>query len=186
MSRTPESGTRDRILVVARELFGAHTYGATSMRQIAEGVGITKASLYHHFGSKAEILASLVDPPIDELQEAITAAGQLSGLAVRQRRLLEGCLDAMLRHRETMTLLLKDASIYGDQTTATMERVVAFNGQAITVLAGPRPSRRQRIRAAQAFAAATDPISQFDDVPTEQLRRELLAGALTLLQDSGE
>lgn len=117
----------------------------------------------------------------DELQETITAAGRLTGLATRQRRLLEGCLEVMLRHRETMALLLKDASIYGDQTIQTMERVVAFSEQAIAVLAGPRPSRRQRIRAAQAFAAATDPISQLADLPTELLHRELLSGALTLL-----
>jgi len=177
----PESGTRERILVVARDLFGAHTYGATSMRQIAEGVGITKASLYHHFPGKAEILARLVDPPIDELQQTIDAAARLTGLANRQRRLLQGCLEVMLRHRETMALLLKDASIHGDQTVRTMERVVAFSRQAVTVLAGPRPTRRQRIRAAQAFAAATDPISQFPDLPTELLQTELLQGALALL-----
>ncbi|MFC7623379.1 TetR/AcrR family transcriptional regulator [Microlunatus sp. GCM10028923] len=181
MSRTAESGTRDRILATARDLFGAHTYGATSMRQVAEGVGITKASLYHHFTSKAEILAELIDPPVSELGTAIEAAEQLTSLAARQQALLEGCIDAMLRHRETMALLLKDASVYGDQTLDAMDRVVGFSQRAVAVLAGPRPNRRQRIRAAQAFAAATDPISQFADVPVELLRAELLAGALAVL-----
>lgn len=181
MSRTAETGTRDRILAVARDLFGAHSYGATSMRQVADGVGITKASLYHHFTSKAEILAELVDPPIRELGAAIETAEGLTGLLARQQALLAGCIDAMLRHRATMALLLKDASVYGDQTLDAMERVVDFSRQAAAVLAGPRPTRRQRIRAAQAFAAATDPISQFDDVPVDQLRRELLAGALAIL-----
>lgn len=182
MSRTAETGTRDRILAVARDLFGTHSYGATSMRQVADGVGITKASLYHHFTSKAEILAELVEPPITELGAAIEAAERLTGLAARQQALLVGCVDAMLGHRETMALLLKDASVYGDQTLDTMERVVGFSHRAAAVLAGPRPSRRQRIRAAQAFAAATDPISQFADVPVDQLRRELLAGALAVLR----
>ncbi|MEH1124037.1 hypothetical protein [Micromonospora sp. CPCC 206061] len=46
---------------------------------------------------------------------------------------------------------------------------------------GPNPVWRQRVRAAQAFAAATDPIGQFPDVPPHDLRAELLRGATTIL-----
>ncbi|WP_433007313.1 hypothetical protein [Kribbella sp. CA-294648] len=47
--------------------------------------------------------------------------------------------------------------------------------------AGPDAEWRQRLRAAQAFAAATDPISQFHDAPDDELRAELLRGAALIL-----
>ena len=52
--------TRDRIRQVALELFAEHGYDGTSLRQIAERLGITKAALYYHFQSKDEIVESLM------------------------------------------------------------------------------------------------------------------------------
>ncbi|WP_084960319.1 TetR/AcrR family transcriptional regulator [Thermoactinospora rubra] len=177
-----ESGdTRTRILETARELFTTQTYRAASMRDIAERVGITKPSLYHHFRSKSEILASLVTPPIDQLEAAVADAAARSTPAEIRQHVLAGCLDVMLAHRETMALLLRDASVYSDETTEVMSRVVAVVNRAVELLAGPDPDWRRRVRAAQAFAAATDPICQLTDVPADDLRAELLRGASVIL-----
>ncbi|MCG5215023.1 TetR/AcrR family transcriptional regulator [Streptosporangium sp. KLBMP 9127] len=181
MTRAGQGDTRSRIIDTARELFTAQTYRAASMRDIAERVGITKPSLYHHFRSKSEILASLVGPPIDELEAAVQAAAARPTLDEVREHLIGGCLDVMLAHRETMILLLRDASIYGEETTETMSRVLALVDQAIALLAGPDPDWRHRVRAAQAFAAATDPISQLPDIPAADLRAELLRGARAIL-----
>ena len=51
--------TRDRILDVALELFTEQGFDATSLRQIAERLGVTKAALYYHFESKDDILMAL-------------------------------------------------------------------------------------------------------------------------------
>ena len=53
------SDMRERILDVALELFNEHGYEATSLREIAERLGVTKAALYYHFQSKADILLEL-------------------------------------------------------------------------------------------------------------------------------
>jgi AcrR family transcriptional regulator len=53
-------GTRQRILDVALALFAERGYDATSMREIAERVGFTKAALYYHFDSKADIVRSML------------------------------------------------------------------------------------------------------------------------------
>jgi len=50
---------RERILDVALELFNEEGYDATSLREIAERLGVTKAALYYHFKSKADILLAL-------------------------------------------------------------------------------------------------------------------------------
>jgi len=53
------TGMRERILDVALELFNDQGYEATSLREIAERLGVTKAALYYHFKSKADILLAL-------------------------------------------------------------------------------------------------------------------------------
>jgi AcrR family transcriptional regulator len=54
--------TRERILETALDLFIERGYDKTSLREIAERVGVTKAALYYHFSSKEEIIRTLVAP----------------------------------------------------------------------------------------------------------------------------
>lgn len=51
--------TSAEIRRVALEMFATAGYDATSVRDIAAGVGIRGASVYHHFGSKEEVLWEL-------------------------------------------------------------------------------------------------------------------------------
>lgn len=52
--------TRGLILDAARELFETRGYAATTVDEIASSAGTTRATLYLHFASKAELLESLV------------------------------------------------------------------------------------------------------------------------------
>src|SRR5271166_2308364 len=51
--------TRDRILDVALDLFTEQGFDGTSLREIAEQLGVTKAAIYYHFASKDDILMAL-------------------------------------------------------------------------------------------------------------------------------
>ena len=181
MSTQDGASTRDRILATARELFGTHTYRAATMRQIAERLNITKPSLYHHFGSKAEILETLLSAPIREFEATIGSAADESDQDEARRRVLRGCIEVIVRHRDVMRLLFRDASVYGDESARIVGRLVGTVDRAVEVLAGPDPDWRGRLRAAQAFAAATDPVNQFPDVSPDELRAELFAGACAVL-----
>jgi AcrR family transcriptional regulator len=48
--------TRDRILRIAAEVFYQHGYRATGVDAVAKAAGITKATLYHHFKDKEELI----------------------------------------------------------------------------------------------------------------------------------
>ncbi|MFG2262905.1 TetR/AcrR family transcriptional regulator [Streptomyces sp. NPDC048720] len=64
--------TRQRIQDVALELFVEQGYEKTSLREIAERLGVTKAALYYHFKTKEEIIVSLFEDltqPIEDLIE---------------------------------------------------------------------------------------------------------------------
>lgn len=66
----PEIPMRIRIQQVALELFLDRGYDGTSLREISERLGVTKAALYYHFRSKDAILLSLIadlERAIDEL-----------------------------------------------------------------------------------------------------------------------
>ena len=57
---TARGNTRQEILDAALELFSVQGYEATSISQLAEAVGIRKASLYSHFENKQAILDALL------------------------------------------------------------------------------------------------------------------------------
>jgi AcrR family transcriptional regulator len=61
--------TRARIQRVALELFAEQGYEATSLREIAERLDVTKAALYYHFKSKEDIVRSLVEDYFAQLDE---------------------------------------------------------------------------------------------------------------------
>ena len=87
-SSAPE--TRRRILDSAAEAFAAHGYSGASMRDIAEGLGITKAALYYHFASKEALLDGLVHPVMQNMAD-FTEAAQSGELTAEQ--ILSGFLS---------------------------------------------------------------------------------------------
>jgi AcrR family transcriptional regulator len=72
--------TRARILDTARELFVEHGYAGTSVRDIAERLGLTKGSLYYHFTAKDEVLFALLTPLMSAIDAFILTAGRVAGL----------------------------------------------------------------------------------------------------------
>src|ERR1700692_5127899 len=58
--RQVKSSTRELIPDVAVSLFGEHGYTGTTMRDIAEAVGVLPGSLYAHIDSKETLLLEIV------------------------------------------------------------------------------------------------------------------------------
>ncbi len=58
--------TKQEILEASLELFSMQGFEATSISQIADAVGIRKASLYSHFESKQAILDALVEEVLEQ------------------------------------------------------------------------------------------------------------------------
>ena len=58
--------TKQKILDASLELFSVQGFEATSISQIANAVGIRKASLYSHFENKQAILDALVKDVLEQ------------------------------------------------------------------------------------------------------------------------
>lgn len=81
----PTGNTRERIQSVALQLFAEQGYESTSMRQIAEHLGFTKAALYYHFASKEDIVRALIETMRGEVQGLVEwARGQQPGPELRR------------------------------------------------------------------------------------------------------
>src|SRR3954469_18111690 len=59
------------IAQVAARLFAARGYDATPVREIVEAAGVTKPTLYYHFGSKEGLAQALLTVPLTGLLEAL-------------------------------------------------------------------------------------------------------------------
>ncbi|MCQ8239988.1 TetR/AcrR family transcriptional regulator [Rhizosaccharibacter radicis] len=60
-----EQSTADRILAEARRLVMARGYNGFSYADIADAVGIRKASIHHHFAAKSDLVRAVVEQARD-------------------------------------------------------------------------------------------------------------------------
>src|SRR5829696_2658863 len=82
VSATVRAGTSEvarHIARVAARLFASHGYDATPVRAIVEAAGVTKPTLYYHYGSKEGLAQALLTVPIsrlnDDLQKILDSPG---------------------------------------------------------------------------------------------------------------
>ncbi|MBO0827440.1 MAG: TetR/AcrR family transcriptional regulator [Streptosporangiales bacterium] len=85
--------TRERIQQVALDLFAEQGYDKTSLREIAERLDVTKAALYYHFKTKDEILGSVLDDYLTEVEELADWAEQQPQDAEHRREVLTRYID---------------------------------------------------------------------------------------------
>jgi TetR/AcrR family transcriptional regulator, cholesterol catabolism regulator len=74
----PQNDRRSQIIEAAASLFHARGYERTTLQDIANEVGITKATLYHYFSNKHSILFYIVDQSISDAISRMTHIAELS------------------------------------------------------------------------------------------------------------
>ncbi len=176
--------TRARILRVALDLFGSRGYHATSVREIAEKLDLTKTAVLYHFPSKKEIVAALAEPMLTDMDAAIAAANALDGTDPQRKRwaVIEGLLDVWLTHRYLLRMSHHDLALAADGPIFQRFRDAMM--LANHLVAGPVPDLTDRIRAVQVLGMLTDPVTLFADLPTDMLRSAVLAGVQQFLGET--
>lgn len=176
------TSTKERILDVALELFIEKGYEGTSLREIAEELGVTKAALYYHYASKDDILMALHMRLHEFGREHLQAlAGGPIDLAGWES-LLTALLDEMLAQRKLFLLHERNQAALEALHREEHEAEHADIQELVRKFLGdPAIPLRQRARMASAFGAVFAVLfltgSAFDSSSDEELR-ELLGDTI--------
>lgn len=150
MTRRTAEETRTRILQTAAALFARNGYHATGIAELATAVGLGKGGLYHHIGSKEQLLFDITQRSISLLvrsAEAVldsqeSAADRLRALARDLMRNIADNLDGwtvFFREHDALTGERRDQVLASrDHYESLWERVLregAANGEFVTVSA---------------------------------------------------
>ncbi len=73
-SGTGPGKAKQRILTAAARLFRRQGFARTTVRELADEVGILSGSLFHHFSSKDDILHAVMDQVITDMDASLAAA----------------------------------------------------------------------------------------------------------------
>jgi AcrR family transcriptional regulator len=175
--------TRTRIQQVALELFTEQGYEATSLREIAERLGVTKAALYYHFKTKEDIVGSLVQDRIAAIQRLI-AWGQAQPRTVETRRELVRRYSADLhegRHHEIMRFFERNQTALSNQPKGEAMRERMFD--LLDLLRDPDAPLTAQLKCSMAVFAmhATWFVFRDPDVTDAERQRAALEVALELV-----
>ncbi|MDQ7906464.1 helix-turn-helix domain-containing protein [Phytohabitans sp. ZYX-F-186] len=175
--------TKARIRAVAMELFTAQGYEQTSLREIADRVGMTKASLYYHYPSKQALLLALIEPLVDEWRSEVEAAEREPYDAANVRISLGRILDTMIRHRDACAIVMRDTPAL-TSVKPILQQMMQVATRLHTWLAGPHPTDTDRIKAVAAsevLGGAVSSVVTIADISPVVLRQTLLDCAMGVL-----
>ena len=116
-----EATTSD-LVEVARRLFAADGYAATSLEDVVRGAGVTKGALYHHFGGKRDLFLAVYEREQARLAEVQFAAfarrkGAWEGFFAATQAFFEASLDPGVQR----ITLLDAPSVLGWETMREVE-----------------------------------------------------------------
>lgn len=103
--------TRARILAATDALFGELGFDATTTRDIAGRSGVNKALIHYHFGSKDELLTSLLEDYYRRLTEALVGAlGAQGTLEEQALGVLDAYADFLAQNRTFCSIVQREVA----------------------------------------------------------------------------
>ncbi|MCX4882672.1 TetR/AcrR family transcriptional regulator [Streptomyces sp. NBC_00847] len=124
-TRTESAGTRDRILVVAREEFSERGYEKTSVRGIARAAGVDSALVHHYFGTKEQVFEAAIEvafAPALNAPEAL-ADGPQAEVGERFTRFIFGIWENPTTR--TPLLAIVRSAVNNEAAAAVFRRLIA-------------------------------------------------------------
>ena len=145
--------TRTRIQEIALKLFTEQGYEATSLREIAETLGVTKAALYYHFKTKDDIVASLAEDRMRAIEELIAWAESQPRTDETRRELLRRYSDDLHRDRHHEIMRFFERNQTSLKNHPTMEKTRKRMLDLLTFLVEPDDPAATRLKNSMALFA---------------------------------
>jgi len=176
--------TRTRIQQIALRLFTEQGYEATSLREIAEELGVTKAALYYHFKTKDDIVASLVELRLAEVQELLDWARSRPKTPEMRRELLDRYARNLneSRHPQVLGFLERNQTALRDHPTVTRMRETVLALTAEMNEPGATPTERISRSLALFALHAGKWTTAMDDLSEDEIGKASMEVATRLLE----
>jgi AcrR family transcriptional regulator len=172
--------TRARILDVTLELFTEHGFEGTTLQQIADRLGFTKAALYYHFRSKDDLLQALIAPVVAEVDALLSAHEDEPDTPAERRRFMVEYLDCLLGQRRLIAYMASDIAIVAHPLIAAGAR--ERQKRVMARLVDDELNFREQVRVIAAFRGISGAIANYPDADTAELRAALIDVAKDLLR----
>jgi AcrR family transcriptional regulator len=102
---------REEILQAAKELFLEQGYDATTIRRIADRVGVSAPALYLYFPDKEQMMLALCDQTFGHLIESVGEIEKISDPRERIRQFGEAYLRFGMKHPDEYRLIFLGSNI---------------------------------------------------------------------------
>lgn len=133
---TDSEETRRRIIETAQQCFGELGYEKATNNDIAERIGLTSGSIYHHFGAKAELYLVVCDHAAAMILERLEKAVALKeGFVERLIAVLDAAIE-LNREQPSLSHFLVNASSDARRNPELASGVEQCMGGIATFLAG--------------------------------------------------
>lgn len=172
---------RSRVLDAALALFSEHGFDGTTIQQIADRLGVTKAALYYHFESpKDEILAALIEPASQGLDSLLDEFERRPHTSWQRRRFVEAYIDLLLGLRQLIAYMASDLAVLAHPAVSGGHQERQRRLEAM--LMDDALSFKERIRVTMALKGIAGTLAQNPDVDAAELREALVESAGILLR----
>jgi len=176
--------TRSRLRELALQLFAEQGYEQTSLREIAEQLGVTKAALYYYFKSKEDIVRSLVEDYMSALDELIAWGKDQPRSAKTRAEIVRRYLDIVSNGTAVFRLLHQNQAAVSS-LEAAKERGELFRERMdalVGLLTEPGAPMRDQIRAASCLMSISFCCMHYQDraANPDELKAAVLDVALEL------
>jgi AcrR family transcriptional regulator len=103
--------TRRSVVGAARKLFLENGFDATSLQDIADAMGVTKANVYYYYRTKIEILEAVLQPVLDALEARLERAAGIDDDAARREYLVTSWVDQVITAYRTVAPMSRNDPI---------------------------------------------------------------------------
>ena len=171
---------KQELVVAALASFQEKGYEGTSVADIVDGLGMSKAALGYHVESKEQLLFELVEPFIVDLESSLDGLPRHPAWPEEGSYFLTRYLDVLLNHRELVIWVDADKAVL--EHAILGRRLAEANRRVREAIRGDNRSAAARLGAAAVLGTLWRPLRSLTDIDAAGEKAAILAAAMAVVE----
>lgn len=172
---------REPILAQALRRFALDGFSATSVQDIADDAGVSKATVLYHFASKDDLLTHALAPTLEAFEALISGSDQKNGMGDPQVRVdfIDRFVPFLIHHRLGVHIVVTHAHLAPSHPS--LAQAMALMGAIADLIERSSSSDLDALRFGVALSGATYSLVSETLLGKEALSPEALEEGLTVI-----